>query len=166
MPCNASAATAAVQNLLNGPLKNFTVPYGKGTEITTSDGSNAYVAQPTLRYDAKRDVMVSLISGAVYRDELKELERASDSYLNVLEIEPVQVFFHCGKSLIRSRLWEPSQWPDRTGLASLGVALADQIGTIDALLAQLCIRYHLVLLTTDQDFRHAAGHCALKVWSH
>jgi predicted nucleic acid-binding protein len=41
-----------------------------------------------------------------------------------------------------------------------------QIGTIDALLAQLCIRYQLVLLTTDQDFRHAAGHCALKVWSH
>ena len=49
----------------------------------------------------------------------------------VLEIKPIQVFFHCGKSLIRSRLWEPSQWPDRTGLASLAVALADQIGTID-----------------------------------
>ena len=47
------------------------MPYGKGTEITTSDGSNAYVAQPTLRYDAKRDVMVSLISGAIYRDEGK-----------------------------------------------------------------------------------------------
>jgi predicted nucleic acid-binding protein len=41
-----------------------------------------------------------------------------------------------------------------------------QIGTIDALLAQLCIRHQLVLLTTDQDFRHAAGHCSLKVWSH
>ena len=41
-----------------------------------------------------------------------------------------------------------------------------QIGTIDALLAQLCIRYQLVLLTTDRDFRHAAGHCALKLWSH
>ena len=49
----------------------------------------------------------------------------------VLEIKPIQVFFHCGKSLIRSRLWESSQWPDRTGLASLAVALADQIGTID-----------------------------------
>jgi len=39
-----------------------------------------------------------------------------------------------------------------------------QLGTIDALLAQLCIRHGLMLLTTDQDFVHAAAHCALRVW--
>ena len=39
-----------------------------------------------------------------------------------------------------------------------------QVGTIDALLAQLCIRHDLTLLTTDQDFAHAAAHCPLKVW--
>jgi predicted nucleic acid-binding protein len=39
-----------------------------------------------------------------------------------------------------------------------------QIGTIDALLAQLCIRHHLTLLTTDQDFVHAARHCRLRIW--
>lgn len=39
-----------------------------------------------------------------------------------------------------------------------------QIGTIDALLAQLCIRYRLTLLTTDRDFHQAASHTALKVW--
>lgn len=39
-----------------------------------------------------------------------------------------------------------------------------QLGTIDALLAQLAIRHELVLLTTDQDFRHAAAHVPLKVW--
>ena len=39
-----------------------------------------------------------------------------------------------------------------------------QIGTIDALLAQLCIGHELTLLTTDQDFVHAAKHCALSVW--
>lgn len=39
-----------------------------------------------------------------------------------------------------------------------------QIGTIDALLAQLCIRHHLTLLTTDKDFTHAAKHCPLSVW--
>ena len=49
----------------------------------------------------------------------------------VLEVKPTQVFFHCGKSLIRSRLWQHDQWPDRTGLASLAVALTEQIGTID-----------------------------------
>lgn len=40
-----------------------------------------------------------------------------------------------------------------------------QIGTVDALIAQLCIRHDLVLLSTDQDFVHAAKHCRLKVWS-
>lgn len=39
-----------------------------------------------------------------------------------------------------------------------------QIGTIDALLAQLCIRHDLTMLTADNDFRHMADHCALKVW--
>lgn len=39
-----------------------------------------------------------------------------------------------------------------------------QIGTIDALLAQLCVRHELTLLTTDRDFTHAARHCPLRVW--
>jgi predicted nucleic acid-binding protein len=39
-----------------------------------------------------------------------------------------------------------------------------QVGTIDALLAQLCIRHELVLLTTDDDFRHIARHCELRLW--
>lgn len=39
-----------------------------------------------------------------------------------------------------------------------------QIGTVDALLAQLAIRHDLTLLTTDKDFTHAAKHCALRVW--
>ncbi len=40
-----------------------------------------------------------------------------------------------------------------------------QMGTIDALLAQLCIHHGLTLLTTDRDFSHAALHCPLKVWA-
>jgi predicted nucleic acid-binding protein len=39
-----------------------------------------------------------------------------------------------------------------------------QLGTIDALLAQLCIRHKLTLLTTDKDFFYATEHCKLKVW--
>jgi predicted nucleic acid-binding protein len=39
-----------------------------------------------------------------------------------------------------------------------------QIATIDALLAQLCIRHGLTLLTTDNDFVQAASHCPLRVW--
>ena len=39
-----------------------------------------------------------------------------------------------------------------------------QIGTIDALLAQLCLRHGLTMLTADRDFRNIAAHCALKLW--
>ena len=39
-----------------------------------------------------------------------------------------------------------------------------QIGTIDALLAQLCVRHDLVMLSTDNDFKHVAGQCPLKLW--
>ncbi|MCC7182447.1 MAG: PIN domain-containing protein [Rhodocyclaceae bacterium] len=39
-----------------------------------------------------------------------------------------------------------------------------QIGTIDALLAQLCVRHELTLLSTDKDFVRAAKHCPLHVW--
>jgi hypothetical protein len=39
-----------------------------------------------------------------------------------------------------------------------------QIGTIDALLAQLCVRHRLTLLTTDNDFARMAAHCPLQIW--
>jgi predicted nucleic acid-binding protein len=39
-----------------------------------------------------------------------------------------------------------------------------QVGTIDALLAELCIRHDLTMLATDQDFERIASHSALKVW--
>lgn len=29
-----------------------------------------------------------------------------------------EVFFHCPKCMVRSKLWDPAQWPDLTGLAS------------------------------------------------
>ncbi|MCA3250966.1 MAG: PIN domain-containing protein [Pseudomonadota bacterium] len=40
-----------------------------------------------------------------------------------------------------------------------------QVGTIDALIAQLGIRHELTLLTTDRDFSHMAQHCPLRVWA-
>lgn len=39
-----------------------------------------------------------------------------------------------------------------------------QVGTIDAVLAQLCIRHRLTLLTTDRDFERIAGVEPLEVW--
>jgi predicted nucleic acid-binding protein len=39
------------------------------------------------------------------------------------------------------------------------------IGTIDAVLIQLCLRHDLVLLSTDNDFRSASKHVKLRHWS-
>lgn len=39
-----------------------------------------------------------------------------------------------------------------------------QVGTIDALIARLCVRHQLTLLTTDNDFNRAAEYCKLKLW--
>lgn len=56
---------------------------------------------------------------------------------------------------------------DHIGAASLRNSYRQagvQIGTIDALLAQLCVRHELTLLTTDKGFTHVARHCPLRVW--
>ena len=39
-----------------------------------------------------------------------------------------------------------------------------QVGTIDAILAQLCIRHDLILLTTDNDFAGIAAHSTVRLW--
>jgi predicted nucleic acid-binding protein len=40
-----------------------------------------------------------------------------------------------------------------------------QLGTIAALLAALCIRRELTLLSTDRDFANASRHSDLRLWS-
>jgi predicted nucleic acid-binding protein len=39
-----------------------------------------------------------------------------------------------------------------------------QIGTIDALLIQLCGRYEMTLLSSDKDFVNAARHVPFRLW--
>jgi predicted nucleic acid-binding protein len=41
-----------------------------------------------------------------------------------------------------------------------------QIGTIDALLIQLCGRYELTLLSADKDFANAAPHVPFRLWGN
>ena len=40
-----------------------------------------------------------------------------------------------------------------------------QVGTIDVLLAQLCVRHELTLLTVDGDFGLVSEHCPLRIWN-
>lgn len=60
--------------------------------------------------------------------------------------------------------------PDRTdhieaaGLRNRCRQRGVQVGTVDALFAQLCIHHELTLLTLDEDFGHIAKHCPLRLW--
>jgi hypothetical protein len=49
-----------------------------------------------------------------------------------LEIDVREVFFHCGKAMIRSRLWQTDAQVERKSFPSLGRIVADQIAGIDA----------------------------------
>ena len=40
-----------------------------------------------------------------------------------------------------------------------------QVGTIDALLAQLCRRHELLMLTADRDFELMSRHVDLRLWA-
>jgi PPOX class probable FMN-dependent enzyme len=44
-----------------------------------------------------------------------------------------EVFFHCSKAFIRSRLWDPAARVERSRLPTLGRIIADQIAGVDAL---------------------------------
>lgn len=41
-------------------------------------------------------------------------------------VEVEEVFFHCGKAFIRSRLWKPEEWGDPSDIASFARILIDQ----------------------------------------
>lgn len=62
---------------------------------------------------------------------------------------------------------EPT-WDDYAAAAELGNICRRsgvQLGSVDALIAQLAITNGLTLLTADRDFAHAAAHIPLDVWS-
>ncbi len=50
--------------------------------------------------------------------------------LSVMRVSVREAFFHCGKALIRSRLWDPTTYVDRSTFPSHGRILAEQTKTI------------------------------------
>ncbi len=49
-----------------------------------------------------------------------------------IEVAVEEVFFHCGKALIRADLWNPEKRVERRAFPTLGRVLADQIASLDA----------------------------------
>ena len=54
----------------------------------------------------------------------------------VLLVRVEEAFFHCGKSMIRSRMWQPEHWGSIEGLPTYSQALKDH-GEMDMPLEQI-----------------------------
>ena len=89
-------------------------------------------------------VLQELLQG--YRTP-KAAERIIDRFAQIAMVTPTRDD-HIGAAKLRNRC------------RSHGV----QAGTIDALLARICIRHDLVMLSTDRDFNHIADWTPLKLW--
>ncbi len=57
------------------------------------------------------------------RDQMAIGDKVPDLAL-VVKVD--EVFFHCPKCMVRSKLWEPGQWPDLKGLASFARIKVDR----------------------------------------
>ena len=104
----------------------------------------------------------------------RALERSEPIYITGLVLQELLQGFAGPKSreqIIERLAALPLLVPDRrdhinaaelrNGCRRAGV----QIGTVDALLAQLCIHHGLTMLSTDNDFQQVARQAKLKVWS-
>lgn len=52
--------------------------------------------------------------------------------LSTLRVAVEEAFLHCGRALIRSRLWDPEAQIERSSFPTYGQVLADQIAGADA----------------------------------
>lgn len=65
-------------------------------------------------------------------DRLAPLAAQGKVPASALEIGVREVFFHCGKAMIRSQLWNPEKHVPRGSFPTLGRIVADQIAGVDA----------------------------------
>jgi PPOX class probable FMN-dependent enzyme len=63
---------------------------------------------------------------------LTPLEAQGKVPVTGLLVSITEVFFHCGKALIRSKLWDPSLHVERDSLPSLGRIIAEQTAVMSA----------------------------------
>lgn len=109
--------------------------------------------------------------------EVEELRRALNGNNTVVTTglilqELLQGFVseRAHKRIVDRFAYVPLIQPDRDDhVAAAGVRntcrrAGVQVGTVDALIAQLAIRHGFTLLTTDKDFVHAAPHVGIRLW--
>ncbi len=64
--------------------------------------------------------------------ELETLAMNGRAPKTALRVRVLEVFFHCAKALIRSKLWEPESRVVKDAFPPLGIVVADQIAGVEA----------------------------------
>jgi PPOX class probable FMN-dependent enzyme len=77
----------------------------------------------TLRINGVAEIVVG--------PELRRLAHQDRVPKTAIRVRIEEVFFHCAKALIRSKLWDPESRVPKGSLPPLGVILADQIAGLD-----------------------------------
>jgi PPOX class probable FMN-dependent enzyme len=72
------------------------------------------------------------VAEIVVGPELRRLAHQDRVPKTAIRVRIEEVFFHCAKALIRSKLWDPETRVPKGSLPPLGVILADQIAGLDA----------------------------------
>jgi uncharacterized protein len=66
---------------------------------------------------------------AIEPDKLRQMATERREPKLLIEVTVKEAYLHCAKALMRSRLWSPEGFQDRSLLPTLGQMLADQTGT-------------------------------------
>ena len=65
------------------------------------------------------------------RDETEFTDRFAEERQRpklVVEVQVEEVYLHCAKAFMRSQLWQPDTWPQRSALPTMNQMIHDQIG--------------------------------------
>ena len=65
----------------------------------------------------------------------------------VIEVAVQEVYLHCAKAFMRSRLWQPDSWGAREALPTMNQMISDQMGAVAATESQddMLVRYRAQL---------------------
>jgi uncharacterized protein len=70
------------------------------------------------------------------QDRLAPMEAQGKVPTSALEISVREVYFHCGKAMIRSQLWNADRHVPRATFPSLGKVIADQVAGVEVEVAE------------------------------
>ncbi|MFP5517346.1 MAG: MSMEG_1061 family FMN-dependent PPOX-type flavoprotein [Alphaproteobacteria bacterium] len=113
------------------------------TNILTSDGACGLVfLVPGVDVFLRVNGIATVTTDPTLLDRLKEEGRTPKA---AIRLSVREAFFHCGKALRRSHLWQPDAWIVPQDMPSPGQVVRDQSGLADLSIEQIDAMYETAL---------------------